>query len=146
MKRFRFLMGDVNWQDYGGKWYRQLDDTTYHVIELINMWDATGEEEQDKYVVELREIDLLKLPESQIKSAIGSCSWINDDNLDFRLMLEAIHGYGYGAPMGDYSGNNYSKLLVRAKRESYNLEGLNQGDIDSIVNDESLKDFSLYKG
>ena len=121
MNKFKFLTGDINWQTYGGKWYKQVVSSTYHIIELINMWNATGEEDQDKYVVELREIDLSHLSEKQIKESVESCGWINEENINTLMVIESIHSYGYGAPMGNWSGNNYSKLLKLARDESNQL-------------------------
>ena len=123
MKNFQFLSGDINWQTYGAKWYKQVDDTTYHIIELINMWDATGEEDQDKYAIELVEIDLSNYFEKQLDEAISCCGWSDEqiDNMTPLMLLESCHDYGYGAPMGFWSGNNYSKLLKSAKDESNRL-------------------------
>lgn len=48
MSRFYFLNGDINWRDYGAKWYAREVSTyskevTYTVVELINWEDAQGE-------------------------------------------------------------------------------------------------------
>lgn len=121
--KFHFLTGDRDVRQCGGKWYRQLDDTTYHVIELINMWDATGEEDQSQYNVSLAEIDLMNYSEKSIKSAVDSCGYVDNDNpLNVLMVIEAIHSYGQYAPMGDWNGDNYKQLLKQAKNESHRLD------------------------
>lgn len=118
-------MGDVNYRQYGGKWYRKIDDTTYHIIELINMWDATGEEDQSQYNVSLAEIDLMNISDDQIKRCVDSCGWLNNDNLSELMVIESIHSYGIYAPMGDWNGNNYKELLKQAREESHLLDDSN---------------------
>ena len=49
--KWEFLTGDCNYKEYGGKWYKEVNNRCYHVIELINMHEATGEENQPKYAV-----------------------------------------------------------------------------------------------
>lgn len=118
---FTFLTGDVNFSEYGGKWYRKGPTGTYHIIELINMWEATGEVNQDKYVVELSEIDLSRVPQKTVKDALTCCgieSWTAGE----LTTVEAISSYMGGAPMGQWHGGNYRQLLSEAKRESRRLE------------------------
>lgn len=122
MKNFRFLTGDVNYTTYGGKWYRKIDSNdsiVYHVIELINMIEATGEEDQDTYNVSLQEIDLSTC---DIASALKCCSYENESNLSELIIVESISSYGSWAPMGSWEGNNYKILLQKARAESHSLD------------------------
>ena len=119
MRGWQFLTGDVDYMTYGEKWYRQVGDTVYHVIELVNMHDATGETEQPVYHVNLQQIDLSI---ADLDSALSCCGWIKDDVTDPRMLVDAVSSYGQYAPMGgNYDGNNYRKLLAEAKRESKRL-------------------------
>ena len=45
MKKWVFLTGDVNWKQFGAKWFKidSYDDNYCYVIEIINFEDATGE-------------------------------------------------------------------------------------------------------
>lgn len=123
MSKFHFLTGDINFTLYGGKWYRKVSGTCYHVIELINMWEATGEEDQNKYHVSLAEIELQNIPTHEIESAWASCGWDESRKPENALqVVEAVHDYGCYAPMGNYNGNNYKNLLKQAKEESYLLD------------------------
>jgi len=117
-KAFQFLTGDVNYLDYGGKWYRQVDATRYHVIELINYWEATGEKDMDKYYVSLSEVDLNS---PQLKEAIKCCG--DDENeLTDLWKVDSLASYGAKAPLGTWSGSNANKLIASAKRESRSLD------------------------
>ena len=117
MKHFKWLTGDVDYLNYGGKWYRKVADTRYHVIELINYWDATGEKDMDKYYVSLSEVDL---ESPQLKEAIRSCG---DEEYDSELMrVDSLASYGAKAPLGNWSGGNANKLLSEAKQESRSLD------------------------
>jgi hypothetical protein len=123
MAGWQFLVGDINYMDYGGKWVKQIDDTIYHVIELINWHDATGEYLKPTYNVELQEIDISK---ADLKSALDCHGYTQDnisswDNLEI-MLVECVSGYGQYAPMGTYNGNNYRKLLTQAKQESKQIE------------------------
>ena len=72
MAGWQFLTGDVHFMDYGGKWYRLINDVTYHIVELINLVDACGRDAQTTYAVELVEINLDTAP---IEQALGCCGW-----------------------------------------------------------------------
>ncbi len=113
---FRFLTGDVNWVDYGGKWYRKVADTRYHVIDLTNMWDATGDESSPKYNVSMLEVDITS---PQLKNAM---SGYDEDLQDNELVkVDALATYGAGAPLWTEYGSNYKKLLAEARSESRSL-------------------------
>jgi len=120
MSGWEFLTGDIDYTCYGGKWYKQIDDVVYHVIELINWHDATGDTDQPTYNVELQEIDLSI---ADIESALNCCGWINDETeLNHALVVDSVSSYGQYAPMGNWNGNNYRKLLRQAKNESRFIE------------------------
>ena len=91
--KWKFLIGDVNWQDYGGTWYRHVANRHYHVVELINLRDAMGEEAEVTYSVSLKSVNLDEVPRARLDAAI----------------------------MGDWDGDAYRPLIVAAKRESNRL-------------------------
>lgn len=107
--------------DYGGKFQRQSGKRQFQFIELINMDDACGRdnEGQPKYVVSLRLVDLDAIPQKEQDSAIKSCGW---DNMNGDVMLaECCDSYGCHAPLEQWSGNNGNALLKEAKREANRL-------------------------
>lgn len=120
-KKFEFLTGDVDWKDYGGKWFRMLDPHVYYVIEFINWEDATGKERHpsgNKYYVQCNVIDLS--PGSpwhkQIPNALKSAGWEHEKNIDEVMVLEAVEQYMGGDREYEKLGNNAEKLLADCKR------------------------------
>jgi len=103
--------GDVNMLDYGGKNFRQTGPRQFQFVELINMDDACGRdnEGQPKYAVALHLVDLDSIPEKTIKSALECCGqeWLENDI----LLAECCDSYGAHAPLENWSGNNAHKLL-----------------------------------
>ena len=112
--------GDVNMLDYGGKNMRHIGKRAFQVIELINMWDATGEEDQAQYVVELRLVDLDAVSPGNLESALKSCGWEKMEQTDLAL-AECCDSYGTHAPLGSWSGNNARKLLREAYAQANSL-------------------------
>jgi hypothetical protein len=112
-------MGDVNMLDYGGKFYRHVAKRRYHFVEVTNMDEACGRdnEGQAKYSVELSEIDLDAIGEKELASAKRSCGWDSMPDSD-EALAECCHSYGNRARLGEYCGNNGNKLIREAKAES----------------------------
>jgi hypothetical protein len=115
---FRFLTGDVDYLAYGGKWYRKVADTRYHVIELTNMWEATGDKSVPQYHVSLSEVDISS---PQLKVAMDSCG-PDDDEPNELVKVDALASYGCKAPLGQWTGGNARKLLSEARSESRSLD------------------------
>lgn len=109
--------GDVNMLDYGGKNMRHTSGRQFQVIELINMDEACGRdnEGQPKYVVELRLVDLNALSQETINSALKSCEWEGMEQSD-PVLAECCDSYGAHAPLESFSGNNARKLLRQAHK------------------------------
>lgn len=125
MSNFKFLTGDSNWQDYGGKWARKVGDGRYHVMELLNWHDAVGEDEAPAtYNVNLSEIDLTAAPESALNDAYRYYGWDGTEGFlkTDEMKVECLHSYGHKAPLWDKNGNNYSKLMTECRAESAALD------------------------
>lgn len=122
--------GDVNMLDYGGKNMRQSGNRQFQIVELINMDEACGRDNQGqpKYVVELRLVDLGALSQSTIKSALESCGWQNMPDTDDAL-AECCDSYGAHAPLETFSGNNAHKLLRQAYKAA-----------NALLDDEALEE------
>jgi len=127
-RKWEFLIGDINWQAHGGSWCRHVANRHYHVVELINLRDAMGEEAEVTYSVSLKSVNLDEVPRAGLDAAI-SCMGLNDatfarlfegDDADIGY-VEALASFGLFAPMGDWDGNAYRPLIAAAKRESNRL-------------------------
>lgn len=112
--------GDKNMLDYGGKNVRRSGDRQFQVVELINMDDACGRdnEGQPKYIVELRLVDLNAISAANIKSALECCGQDRTENPSDELLSECCDAYGTHAMLGTWKGNNARKLLRLAYREA----------------------------
>lgn len=135
MVRFKFLSGDVNWKEYGGKFVSQElnngDWPYYLILDVINMHEATGEENQDKYVVEIHAISPMAVKETnpkELESAFSSMGFSDDQMKEFEnnvlIQVEMLNDYGILAMLKSFSGNNINKLLKQAKKECQMIEFL----------------------
>lgn len=115
-------IGDVNLLDHGGKNWRCVGSRVYQFVELINMDDACGRDNEgkDKYVVSLRLVDLKTVSPANVQSALRSCGAEGMEQND-DAVAECIDSYGCHAPMGEFSGNNARKLLRSAYQEANSL-------------------------
>ncbi len=116
-RKYHWLTGDVNWKDYGGKWYRYDGYSCYTIIELINMDDACGDVSDGKYLVIVSDISLSDVSLSTVQSAYRSCGIAATEETmkDQLFLLEVLHGYGACDNIANKYGNNYLKLMKWAK-------------------------------
>jgi hypothetical protein len=175
---FKWLTGDVNYTEYGGKWCRKIGPGRYHVITLDRWSEMVGKREaknrdMDTYNVSLSEVDLKTISEelsddrTVLHHALKSCGWYYDskrgvvDEHSHDLVapngpvaelvcVEACHGYGAKAPLEEYNGNNWRKLMQEARAYSRELTSDNekmQEALDRPVNaiGTSAKDYMLGK-
>jgi hypothetical protein len=130
---FKFLTGDVNWEDYGGKWYRQTSPSTYLVMSIFCWEEETGElgPEESTHNVELSEVDLSD--EESLTEALRSSGWEIEDGKVVNsydgsevggelAMVEAMHGYGCKAPLGNWNGSDIKRLMTKAGKKAALLD------------------------
>ncbi len=127
MQKWVFLTGDVNWKQFGAKWFKidSYDDDYCYVIEIINFEDVTGEkikDENGEYTYVGLLYTVLLDNESAIKSALDSYGETLEDLKGLtkvrriQHIAEAISSYGY--PMDrecEIYSNNADKLLKELK-------------------------------
>lgn len=122
---FHFLTGDVNWLDYGGVWSRHVSGQRFHFIELTNMDEACGRDNQGHptYVVELTEIDLALVPPKEFASAMQCRGIDRRDAMEMssEALAECVRSYGVRSPLHDVSSNNAHKAIAECRAESYRL-------------------------
>jgi hypothetical protein len=135
---FKFLTGDCNWSDYGGKFYRKVGIKRFHIMDVINWIEATGDDSGFKYRVSLSEVDLRALPVNQLERAKRSCGWETEPPEFFteKLTLDMVHSYMGGVPLGEYMGNNLNKLMKQARATSADLDDPDQYEtaMNRVVN------------
>ena len=118
VKYFKFLTGDKNFVDYGGKWYRLAGPGRFFVIELFNMKETCGSDAEFTYLVELSEVNLGSATPDQLRSALSGCGYNLEDDPDDLQKVEMLHSYGCSAPLGQWEGNAWAKLMKQARAEA----------------------------
>jgi hypothetical protein len=134
-KKWQFLTGDVNWRDYGGKWYRVVDHSNkvdpkwhaplnaYHVLEFYNLEEATGDynKKQGKYLVKVDLIDLGydawrdRIPDALKTSGTSTGNLMKMTMQQRELhILEAMTYYSGGDRVYNTIGNNARKVMSAA--------------------------------
>lgn len=116
--------GDINPNEYGGGFWRLVSDRAFQFIELTNMDEACGSdnEGQPRYVVELSMVDLKAIPQSELDAAVRSCGTETEaSKASDPDMAYTVWQYGLRAPLGSWSGNNAHKLLRAAKSRAHEL-------------------------
>ncbi len=123
---FKWLTGDVNWDDYGGMWYKRTGKRTFEVVEFMPWaeYDSSAIEQYGKYNVVAGEVDLSRADD--LKSALRSCGWelkrgslINSYDGEtvcarkyvHAVCAEAMFRHGAHSHHTDASGNNKHALL-----------------------------------
>lgn len=137
---FQFYTGDTNWLGYGGVWARCIGTARYHFVELTNIDEACGRdnEENPTYVVELAEVDLPQIPKSllvQVGKSFGL-----DDLLDDMPKGEAYDRawayncfeYGAKAPLDQIATDNGHKGLRAMIKASYLLTSNREAHIAAL--------------
>lgn len=134
---FDFLTGDMDWEEYGGSWYRKVDHR-FHVVKIFDWREAVGEDEASEidgtHHIELVEVDTND--EDRIKPALECCGYYADedgnivcdsgdmlaelkDEDTWRLIVcEAMVSYGSFANIHDYSGSDLDKMFATMLAES----------------------------
>jgi hypothetical protein len=76
--------GDVNRSEYGGTDMRHVRTRLFQFIELTNMDEARGRDNEGRarYVVELSHVDLDALSPDTIRSALDSCGHVPSDTIN----------------------------------------------------------------
>lgn len=151
--RFKFLTGDINWLQYGGKWISQKlnngDWDYFLVLELINWHDTTGEKDKEKYLVQLFAVSPQAAGEKNLNKAFECCG-VEKDNPARQSELaqvECLQSYGVTTPVGtQWTGNNAYKLLKLAKKESIAVQGLFGFYMDTPKNRIGSTGWDLIKG
>lgn len=121
------LCADIDWIGYGGKWCRKVAGRRYQVVEFLNFQHAgCWEAGQDRYNVELSEIDLDRYSQKHIDRALDCTGpgrandMIGEPGYDL-VLVESCHGYGSRAPLWQMSGNNAHRLMRAAGKEARTL-------------------------
>ncbi len=155
--QFKFLTGDINWQDYGGKFVsRKLSNGEFDywlVLEVINWIEAVGEREakdtDSKYHVSLSAVSPSEAKD-KLENAFKCCGLDGDKNVELRknimVQVECLSDYGVSAPLWRQDGNNLKKLLREAHKQAICANGLFGFYMDSPKNRIGSTGWDFIKG
>lgn len=160
--RFRFLTGDGNWQQYGGKFISQRlsngEFDYWMVIEVMNWEDVVGEREAkeigSKYNVALYSVSPQEAGEEQLQSAFRCCGLLdNGDDASTEelrkrsdVQVECLSSYGVQALLWQANGNNIKRLMRDAKQQAMIAESLYGFYMDRAQNAIGSSDWEMQRG
>ena len=148
---FEFLIGDVDWKEYGGKWISPMlnngDFDYWLVIEFINWLDATGDLiEDNEFLVSIEAVAPSRVSKDDMDSAISCCGYEDMDLDNDHVKVELLSSYGVEAHLWSESGNDAEDLLKRAKQASFVVSGLFGFFMDSPQNAIGSTGWDLIAG
>lgn len=132
---WKWLTGDMSWEDYGGTWYKPSlhKALTYFLLRFENM-EEWGDGAKG-YSCEVLLVNLVDLDHVELTSALKSCGWrmdkmnggiyiTNDYNGDIvasgndvpLAMLSACVGYGCFAVLDGCTGTHPMHVRAEARR------------------------------
>lgn len=109
---------------YGnGTWGRHVSGGMFHVIEVTDMDDACGRDNEGspKYVVELTVVDIDAITDKHHQEAKKSYGVDDMDDSDPRTRAEVLHGAGAKGMLRSVSTDNRSEGFAECRKESYRL-------------------------
>lgn len=149
--RFKFLTGDVNWQEYGGSFisakYNNGDWDYWLVMEVLNL-----DETDAKYNVSVMVVSPEAAGNTNLSKALAQYGFEEQDaevpeyfNSDIGK-VEALATYGIKAQVWNENGNNLAKLMLKAKRDLVTINGLFGFFMDSPQNGIGSTGWDLVAG
>ena len=150
MKRFKFLTGDVNWQEYGGKFIsKKLNNGEfdyYLIIEVVN-WNEQERYPEYTYNVSLSAVSPIEAIES-LQSAAESYGWTIEELESYGelAVVECLSSYGAQAHLWDDNGNNLKILMREAHRQAELAESLFGFYMDRYQNRIGSTGWDFIKG
>lgn len=118
---FKMLCGDINWQDYGGKFVsKKLNngDWDYWLVISVDNTEDYGDF-KFKYIVSVQAVSPKAAGEAELKRAFESLGLIEEDinQADPLTQVQALAEYGIYANLWTGTGNNIKQLMHEAHRE-----------------------------
>ena len=141
--RFKFMSGDVNWEEYGGQFVskrlcngydgpgaEQGRDYDFHYWLVLSVnpnedWEY-GSKDRPKYWVSLAVVSPEAADQKELDAAARS--WGMDDaetlkaKADPLFLVECLHSYGVAAYVWNGEGNNLSVLMREARKQAQTVE------------------------
>jgi len=118
---FKFLTGDMDWQEYGGKFIsKKLNNGDWDywlVLEVCNL-SQYGNDFENTYMVNLHAVAPDSVNVEEIKSACECIGFEYKKDMPTRYIVEALESYGIFAQLFSVQGNNIRELMKQAREEA----------------------------
>jgi len=145
--QFKQFTGDINWQEYGGKFIsKKFNNGDFDYYLVLNFVNTEGLEEiSSKYHLSL---DIVAPTEFEDLNGAMSCvcfsEW-GDENNPIHL-VDAIHDYSGGVTAWWLEGDNYKELFKEAHKQAMTINGLFGFVMDRAQNRIGSDGWDFIKG
>lgn len=148
--------GDVNWEKYGGQFivdekFNNGEFDYYLIIDFINVAEATGDEMEKPYAVEISAVAPSELSKEQINGAFESMGVDTPEERkrimeDKKALAGILAEYGLKANMYGESGKDSKELMNNAKKQIPSITGLFGFYMDKRMNAIGNTGWDFIKG
>jgi len=118
--RTRLLCGVMDWQEDSGKFIsKKLNNGDWDywlVLDFVNMDELAPELGNHKYQVSILAVSP-QAAQNKIKAALDCCGFNPECRNSESTVIEALLDYGVYATLQTFTGNNYHKVLQKAKTQ-----------------------------
>lgn len=146
MIKLKWLTGDVNYLDYGGKWItaKSFQDGKHKVWGVVRL-DPDVEGVEEKYVVSVSAVSPSQYED--VENAMSSWDLEDPwDELEPEFQVKVIHSYDGGAPIAELYGNNFNKLMKEARQALEDYFGSYKTRVNKPVNKLMANGKDFLKG
>lgn len=153
--KFKFLTGDNNWKEHGGCFispkFNNGEWDYWLVMDVCNLGSITDKgREYTEYSVTVYAVSPEAAGKSKLEEAIKSMGFERDEVAEWlatdEAKVEVLHSYGTEARLWDERGNNLAKLILKAKRDLYTINGMLGFFMDSPQNGIGSTGWDLIAG
>lgn len=120
--RFKAIYKNSDSGKYVSKKFNNGDWDYWLIMDVVDMHDATGEEDQPKYNVSIQAVSPQAVGKPKVNQAMSSCGFSDEDiekhENDPLFQVEALSDYGIYASLWNKSGDNIKVLLKDAHKET----------------------------
>ena len=121
MKGWTNIGGDINWQDYGGRWGKKGPDGAWYVLKFDNMYEVMGE--KDAMATNTQqyscEVVYCKLEDIREREAVNALECCGQNGLIERYDIDNSWRY-----LGKRPGPEVNELLLLSCLIDYGIGGI----------------------
>lgn len=150
---FKFLTGDVDWKEYGGKFVsKRLNNGEFDYWLVLDVCRGQNQTDEDVYYLYMSAVAPSLLDEDKRKAALESFGLDEDDEKRFLdesgdvAWVEIASTYGYDMVVENNSGRNIRDLMQWARQTANYVEENFFDYTDSLANMLGATGLDVLKG